>query len=434
MKHFVQRGLRDRSAGVALMFAVGAIPIIGTIGIAVDLGLVTQAKTQLNVASDAAALAAAKAAADAFSAGQPNYIATGQKAGVEWFKSQASSVLGPVVPAPSVTVTQSGAVFSSQVTYQGAVAPYFAPIFGVSTVAVGGLSSATITTTAYVSVTFLLDDSSSMLIAATQDGVTKMNSLTPYSTQAARNTVPRGLGGTQCVFACHWDANNNDYYGMAIANGIQIRFDILKSATAAAINQMISQQKIDGQFSVAIDTFDRGLKVIVPDSTNLTNALSAAKIIVPPTDEYPDGTNFPAAMQQLAQASTAAGNGSSMASPRKALIIVTDGLADYGARSIPSSRGPINPADCTAMKNLGYNVYVLYTTYVTEPQNVMLSFDNGPIADYVSGNKTPAMVPSLQSCASAPTNYAQASDPAAITTAMTQMLQSALGNGGRYTQ
>ncbi len=120
MIDFLQRCLRDRSAGIALMFALTVIPVIGFIGIAVDLGYVTQAKTQLNAAADAAAMAAAKVAADAFTAGRSTDIAktAGQTAGREWFNSQAGSVLGPVVPTPSVTVTQNGAVFSSNVTYQ----------------------------------------------------------------------------------------------------------------------------------------------------------------------------------------------------------------------------------------------------------------------------------------------------------------------------
>lgn len=452
MKHLVQRCLGDRSAGVALTFAVAVIPIIGTIGIAVDLGYVTQAKTKLNAASDAAALAAAKGAADAFSAGQADYIKTGQNAGAEWFKSQATSVLGPKVPTPSVRVTQTGAVFSSQVAYQSTVAPYFAPLFGVSTVGVGGSSSATITTTAYVSVTFLLDNSSSMLIAATQAGVDKMNSLTPLSNdgdgsagakgfqKVKRKDVPDGLGSLQCAFACHWDVNGKDYYGLARNNSIQLRFDVLQTAVASAINQMIRQQKIADQFGVAIYTFGNTLTQIYPAvanqtmSTNLTDGATAALNIQTPIVPDQANTDFPAVMRALAQANTAAGNGSSTENRKKALIIVTDGLVDYGSRTAPASKGPINPADCAAMKALGYNVYILYTTYITTPPNLVLPFDNIDLLGYINGTKNPAMAPSLQSCASNPTNFAQASDPAAINTAMTQMLQAALGNAGRYTQ
>ncbi len=436
----LQRCLRDRSAGVALMFAVTAIPIIGTIGIAIDLGLVTQAKTQLNLATDAAALAAAKGAADAFTAGQQNYIAAGKAAGVEWFNSQVESVLGTTLDAPLVTVTQSGAVFNSNVSYQGSVKPYFGPLFGVSKVALGGLSSATITTTAYVSVTFLLDNSSSMLIPATQVGVDQMNSLTPVSGQNARNAVPDGLGNLQCAFACHWEPNGKDYYGLARTNNILLRFDVLQNAVASAINKMISQKMIADQFSVGIYTFGNILTKIFPpdanhiDSTNLEDAAKTATHIVTPVVPDQANTDFPAVMNSLAQVSAPAGDGSSTASRKRALIIVTDGLVDYGSRTTPTSRGPINPVDCAAMKALGYNVYVLYTTYITTPSNLVLPFDNIDLLPYINGSASPAMVPSLTACASAPTNFAEASDPAAINAAMTQLLQAALGNGGRYTQ
>ena len=439
MKHLARRCLRDHSAGVALMFALSAIPVIGVIGIAVDFGLATQAKAQLNLATDAAALAAAKGAADAFTTGNSvaDAQAAGQAAGMEWFKSQAGTVLGTTLQPPVITWIQpSGPVFTAQVAYQGTVKPYFAPIFGVSTIALGGSSSATITTNAYVSVTFLLDDSSSMLIAANQDGIDTMNLNTPYSSQSERDRVPRGLGKGKCVFACHWDASNNDYYGIAKSKGVRIRFDVLQEATRSAIDQMISQRKIEKQFSVAIYTFDRKLNTVYPENTDLVSGRNATKGLVPPLDDEPDGTNFPLSMSQLAtdDVSPKAGNGSSANKRKRALIIVTDGLADYGSRIIYSSRGPINPADCNAMKDRGYSIYVIYTTYVTEPVSVMLPFDNGPIADYVTGKKSPAMVASLQSCASAPTNYAEASDPDAINAAVTKMLKSALSNGGRYTQ
>ena len=424
--------LRDCSAGVALMFALTVIPVIGVIGIAIDLGFVTQARTQLNSAADAAALASAKGAADAFTAGQQDYIAIGQAAGQQWFYSHASSVFGAALQTPSVKVTQSGAVFASTVTYQGAVTPYFAPIFGINTISLGGLSSATITTNAYVSVTFLLDNSSSMLIAATQLGVDTMNAITP-SFYLNYPVEPRGLGGLPCAFACHWDSGGNDYYGLARSRGITLRFDVLKSAVFSAIGKMKSQQLIAEQFSVAIYTFADALTEIYQKSTNLDGGADAARRITTPVVIDAANTNFPKVMMELFAASSAAGDGSSTAKPKKALIIVTDGLVDYGIRSTPTSKGPINPANCTAMKNLGYNVYVLYTTYITTPANLLLPFDNIDLLPYIKGTASPTMANSLQSCASAPTNYAEASDPAAIDTAMTQMLQAALGNGGRFT-
>jgi Flp pilus assembly protein TadG len=447
--------LHDRSGAVALVFAVSILPVALLIGIAIDLGFVTQSKAQLNAAADAAALAAATTAANAFTAGLPNYIALGQTAGSQWFDSQGKTALNTSTPIATVGVMQTGSVFLSTITYQATVPTYFGGIVGLATIPVGGVSSATISTNAYVSVTFMLDNSSSMLIAATQDGVTLMHQLTPVSASTpglppglTQNSVPDRLGiypgGStptgHCAFACHWDVNNNDYYGLAVNNSIKLRFNVVIDAVATAIAQMKSLQLIANQFSVSIYTFGTPnpnvLTTIYQDraeSPDLDAGLMAAAAIRSPVGPDVANTDFPTAMAQLAKVTPSAGDGSSTASPKRSLIIVTDGVADYGSRQIPSTEGPINPADCNAMKALGYSVYVLYTSYITNPQDWIL-VNNTALKAYVDGTASPTMVSSLQSCASAPTNFAEASDPVAIDAAMTQLLKAALGNGGRFTK
>ena len=420
------------------MFAICVIPLIAMLGVAVDFGFLTQTKAQLRAASNAAALASVTATANAFSAGQQDYLNAGQVAGIQWFASQATAMMTATQPAATVTVVQSGAVFISTVTYQITVPTYFAWLYGTATVAIAGSAGATITTNAYTSITFLLDNSSSMLIAATQSGVDTLDTITPG--QKDLMSVPSGLGGYHCAFACHWDANGNDYYGLARSNNIQLRFDVVQSALQSAINEMAIEQVIPNQFSVGIYTFADQLTQIYPldmnqsSSTDLAGGLAAAQALQSPVVIDQPNTNFPAAMASLVQSSTTSGNGSSPANPRKALIIVTDGLVDYGNRYVPSSKGPINPADCNAMKGLGYDVYVLYTVYITTPANYVLPFDNIDLLPYINGTRSPAMIPSLQSCASSPSKFIQASDPAAIDTAMTQMLKAALANGGRFTR
>ena len=412
--------LRDRSASVALTFAVSVLPLIGVIGAAVDLGFVTQSKAQLDAAADVAALAAATTTANAFTAGQQNYLALGQSAGTQWFSSQGTTVPNTNLPAATVGVTQSGGVFLATVSYQAAVPTYFARLFGYATIPVAGSASATISTNAYVSVTFLLDNSGSMLIAATPAGINTMNTLTTQP-QQAKMSQASGLNGYPCSFACHWDAGGNDYYGLARKNNVQLRFDVLQTAVQSAISEMINEQVITNQFGVGIYTFNNSLVRVYPTSgsqttsTDLSSGIAAAQAIQTQVTANAANSNFPAIMTALASQSTPAGNGSAPQTPKKSLIIVTDGVADYGSRSIPTTEGPINPASCTAMKRLGYNIYVLYTTYITNPVNVMLPF-NQALAPYVNGTATPALVPSLQACASAPTNFAQASDPAAINT------------------
>jgi hypothetical protein len=208
---------------------------------------------------------------------------------------------------------------------------------------------------------------------------------------------------------------------------------------------MITLQLIPDQFSTSIYTFGspppgapatQVLTTIYQDQTtspNLQAGETAAAAIRSPVGPDAANTNFPQAMINLAQASPIAGNGSTMSSPKRALIIVTDALADYGSRVIPSTEGPINPANCDAMKALGYSVYVLYTTYITNPTpptsiNAVL-LNNGALQPLFAPPATPGIA-----CASSPSNYIEASDPADINTAMTQLLKAALGNGGRFTK
>ena len=391
--------------------------------------------------------------------GLPNYLALGKTAGAEWFDNQSKSILNTIAPTAIVEVPPPvGSVFVSKVTYQATVPTHFGGIFGYPTISVTGVSSATITTPAFVSVTFLLDNSSSMLIAATDAGVALMAQLTPVNastprlpaglTQNSLDAVPGagGLGVYTCAFACHWDANNVDYYGLARNNNIQLQFDVVQSAVAAAIGAMIPPP-IPNQFSVNIYTFGTPnpngtvLTAIYqdpPGSPNPSAGAMAAAAIQTPVGSDAANTDFPTTMIELAAASSAAGDGSTLATPRKALIIVTDGVKDYPTipggnnRPIPSNEGPIDPRNCDAMKALGYSVYVLYTTYFTTPGPLRVDpvlLYNRALAPYLAPPATPGI-----GCASSPSNYQAASNPADIDAAMTELLKSALGNGGRFTQ
>ncbi len=438
--------LRERRAGVALVFALTLIPVLGLIGLAVDFGFVSQAKSQLNLAANSAAMSATMTAAEAFTANQPNYIAQGQAAGQQWFAAQTGTVANTAVKSPTVTVVQNGGLFTGTVSYTASLPTFLGRLFGVSTVSMGGSSTASMPTKSYVSVNFLLDNSSSMLLAATPSGISTMNNATSSLTPAQQSQVPDGLGGLKCSFACHWTSSNAgypqlvsaDYYGLARSYGVQLRFDVLKQATQTAIQTMISDELIANQFSVTVDTFNTTLTQVYPTSqsqtstTDLADAYAAVDAVQSPVTPDQANTWFPTIMTQLANSTTAAGDGSSAASPKKALIIVTDGMADYGSRSIPTTEGPLDPANCSAMKAKGYSIYVLYTPYSSDP--TVLVFGNSALAPYLNGTASPGMVASLQACASSPNDFAQASDTTTIIADMNQMVQSALGAGGRFTQ
>ncbi len=488
---------RDRQGAVALAFGISLIPLCLLIGLAIDFAFIAQARAQLDLAADTAALTATKTAGAAFSAnvGSTAAVTLGQNDGVAWFNAQVGLIPNAsIVGAPHVVVTPSGNNFSSVVTYLAHVNTFFAGLFGVSYVSLTNAADATITANAFVNVTFLLDNSSSMLIAATLADITTMESLSAAASASGAVTLPSsdsGFKGTGCAFACHWDSAGKDYYQVARTAGVQLRFNVVQSALATAIGLMASTEANNGlpqtaaqpQFGTTVYTFNscapNCITQIYPTSgspgaagynlTGTNGAQAQASAIATPLTcntcsiGNTGDTAFPQAMAALVAQSSAAGDGSSAANPRKALIIVTDGLQDWSSNACPSgntyrtpvpnysqvagsaanspcgAEGPINSADCSAMKALGYDVYVLYTTYFTADaggNTAPLVPFNEFLIPYVAGTGTPAsydLTPNMKACASAPANYAEASSPSDITAAMSAMLQAAINSGARLT-
>jgi hypothetical protein len=109
----------------------------------------------------------------------------------------------------------------------------------------------------YVDVTFLLDNSTSMLLAFTLAGVSTMEALTLGVRQSrlAPNSSIFGLQGLQCAWAGHWSATNHDSYGLARTAGVQLRFDAAKAAVQSAIARMSATEQNTGianQFGTSI--------------------------------------------------------------------------------------------------------------------------------------------------------------------------------------
>jgi hypothetical protein len=253
-----------------------------------------------------------------------------------------------------------------------------------------------------------------------------------------------------CGFACHWDSSGSphDYYALANAAGIQIRFNVVQSAVAQIIKTMETKEassNITNQFGSGIYTFGLSLGKVYPTdsteaSTNLTAALAAAQTITSPVTGDSANTDFPDSMTSLANTLTKSGNGSAPVSntatpsigPIKNLFIITDGIQDYGSRAVPTYEGPMTPSSCSAIKSLGISIWVLYTTYTPIPGN---SYFNNNIANYVESPPTPTSVAqSLTACASSPSQFYQASDSNGITQAMSTMLQAAAAQPARLVQ
>ncbi len=240
-----------------------------------------------------------------------------------------------------------------------------------------------------------------------------------------------------CAFACHNDASNNDYYGLArsLSPPIQLRLDVVQQAAANVVSTLQTEQNAPGQFSVGIYQFTTMLQQVFPApgsgeaSTDLTTGSSTAANLKNTPNLSPNGgnTDFPAAMNALNQVVSAAGDGRSGQNPLKNLFIVTDGMEDTASRVMGPMTSATNEQLCSLFWDKGFTVYVLYTPYIPLPNPFYLSNDK----QYVEPSASSPDVAALQACARYPGNFFQASDPTAINTAMQTMLATALNSPGR---
>ena len=417
---------RDRRANVAVVMGLLAVPLLGGVSLAIDFGNATAARARLDAAADSAALLATTVASNQFQAGASNAAASGQAAAAQRFNAAAGTIAQVTLSAVNVAVTQSGSTFTANVSYAGGYQTMLGKIAGVGSIGLHGASGSSLAVSPYVDIQVLMDVSSSMTIAATQNDINTLQILT-----AAYNppgVLPGNVvKGEPCGFACHWSPATTDYLGLARANGVVLRIDVLSAAVGNLITTIIGLNK-NSDFRLGLTTFAQQFTQIYPTSTNIAAATAALALIAPDINDCSSNcpeTYFDNAMTSLGGITTASGNGASQATSQKFLFIVTDGLVDQysgGNRVI----GPVTPSSCNALKSIGVTILTLYTPYTPLPVNGFYNQYVAPIQSQIG--------PQLQACASSP-NYAfQATAANQIDTQLQAMLAAVLQTSGHLTQ
>ncbi len=509
--------------------------MIGIMGLSIDYAIWNQIHSGLGLAADTAALTAARMAANAQLANDSNALTEGQTAGRQWFLAQAGSWTQTVVGTMPVTILSSGLTVQvtgganviATVSYTGTVTSMFGSFFGVRTYTISGSSVAEVSSSPYLNVELLLDNSSSMDIGATAADMQTLMQLSPcdssnwitsngngsnasgswfgnfaYSyagllydgTISLNNGIgifahypggsaqllvtqnpPSGTGvscdpilpaslkgkgyftGPPCAFACHWDSSANsgaaqDLYGLArrtIGTSYQVtlRFDLLKNATQQILQTMATDNQSFNNLNVGIFTFNTTVTQIYPFSGEAGNSWSTAESAVgaPPTTATAaetgiqpviggrtgnnDDTAFPEVMATLQSQylTTSAGNGTTATSPRKVLIIITDGFLDDPNTG---NRSAFSPSSCMGFKNLGYTVFVVYTPYYPVMHTAYLANDWSLI---VSGTGPTSISYNLQQCASSASDYISAASQSTLDAALQTFLKAALMQPARFT-
>src|SRR6202047_4673507 len=203
---FWHRFRADRRGTVAIIVGLSIIGLVGTAGLGIDFYNALAAKSRLDLATDAAAIAAINAAQSyivtnslpPISQTDPaltnGAIAAGKAQALKVFKSNAGSTAS-IAATPVVTMARSGQTINATVTYTAASQTAFGPIFGVSQINMNGDAASSLTMGKYLDFYLLLDVSGSMGVPSTNSEQTRLAAINPDY----RNLYPGG-----CTIACHF--------------------------------------------------------------------------------------------------------------------------------------------------------------------------------------------------------------------------------------
>ncbi|MCO5072731.1 MAG: Tad domain-containing protein [Rhizobiaceae bacterium] len=366
--------INDRRGNFAVIAGILMVPVITGIGLAVDYGRASHAKSTLFGAADAAA-------AGAVSQSSPTYRNGGTFSG-SWTKSQAEADamalfnanivnnVGFKLEEAHATISQTGRRIVAKVHYTATVPMTFMRVFGKSEVPINGEATAVVDTAPYVDFYLLLDNSPSMGLGATTADIANLEAKTP----------------DKCAFACHTTQQpSNNYYEIAKKHGIMMRIDLVRIAAQNLFDKAKEIGVHNEQFRMGTYTFGASaenlrLEEVAQMSADLDKgkkAVGAVDLMTIPSQGYDNDqqTPFDKIFSEMTTKVGTQGDGSGPGSREKIVFFVSDGVADHkkgpctGIKRASRCHEPIDPKICRTLKERNIKVAVLYTTYQRVPRN-----------------------------------------------------------------
>lgn len=386
---------RDERGNIAITAAFTLLSMVTILGGGVDYTSAARVRSQLNSYADAAVLAAVGTSARSLTAEQ----AKAQTERV--FRDSLPSDVGPLLTAANAIVTDSAGERSITLDYRANYKTTFMGIAGLNQLSLGGSVTARGSTPLYTDFYLLLDNSPSMGLGATQSDM---------------DTLKASPAG--CAFGCHVLSDSNDTYRIARSLGVNLRVDVVRTATQSLMDTAASMQVVPGQYRMALYTFgatarNERLTELFAPSSNLPAAKVAANGIELMAMEnwgtkgYA-ATNFDEKLRALNSKIGPPGDGRTAEKPQKLVYIVSDGVADWNSpscsgplatgydidarTSFPRCFEPMNLHLCDSFKKRGVKIAVLHTAYLPMPGEGAYDAFVAPMADRIGA--------SMQACAS----------------------------------
>ncbi len=459
----------QQNGNVSLLFGLSLVPLIGVAGLGVDYGIAIAARTKLDGAADAAALAAVVTAKN-YVADNPGLsgvsdlaIALGKTKATSVFRANAGTVAYTTVQLNSPVLTRSGQTFNSEVSYSAAVNSTFGKLFGTTSNAISNRAKASTDLASYLDFYLMVDVSGSMGLPTTPDGMASL---------AAQNRDMFDDYRQGCQFACHFPKTGDQTYnGWNLAAGkIKLRSDSVNEAVCNLLDRA-SIQEISQQYRIGIYPFINQLGTLKGITSNISDLKTSAQCSSswpmtftnlldtgstqlntsssPRTGLGSGGTHFETSLPQLQAKITSFGSGATTTTGRPFVFIITDGMQnDQGFQTVSSGKTSypgnpskfwgyadawwspggsqpkqMNPALCDALKTAGATVSVLYIPYITiqfKPNDGSISWENTRVNGF-----SPTLATPLKACAS-PGSYFSADTPEGIKQALSAMFDQAI--------
>lgn len=374
----VHRFAKNRAGATLTIFGLCLLPMMIVVSIAIDYNRAVQTQIAMNAAVDAAALQVLSRTSNP-TATPPTQA---QMASAFYGSLLLPKFVHITNFTPTATSGAGGASLTVKMDYTANVDTTFSNIVGVKTLPIAGSSTATATVPAYINFYMLLDNSPSMGLAANAQAVSDMKAAT--QNQSAQSNAKN------CEFACHQsaariaaDSNTIDNYAIARQKNIPLRIDSVRQAVQTLMSTAAQNETIPNQYKVGVWTFSDSVVQLSPLSSNLPSVAAAAgniDVVYSYDDERDNQTAFDVALPYLNNLMPNASNGTAAATPQEVLFLVTDGMQDQSnavstsgtkTNNAPytnvrgtSSIGPLDVANCAAIKSKNIKIAVLYTTYI----------------------------------------------------------------------
>lgn len=387
--------LKDKSGNFGILTAVLLVPIVGAAGMAVDYGHALSVRSDLMDVADSAALGAISEGSAGYKAYQAmtedGEVTIAENDGKAFFLAQRSSSttsaeLADMPIDVDINVARLNGQVTSTATFTAQIPTTFMRVLGQDSIKVSGAATAVYgaQSKSYTNFYMLLDNTPSMGIAATQTEMDRLSAITGAN------------GGRACALACHigyygsngkFNENPDSTYIAARNNDVTLRIDVVSKAAEALIDKVNTASASADQYHIAAYSFgsyalEPGYRIekvtsLTVDMASASNAVGKVGLMTTDHDHFNDNalTSFDTALTAIGkEISGDGGTGSSAADPQKIVYFVTDGVGDSlkpggtcGGNWYDGEGRCLEPIDtkyCTALKNRGIKMAVLYTTYI----------------------------------------------------------------------